>query len=169
MYRQLSTLVIGMVLASAVHAETITDLEREMDRRAAKCHELYPVKDQRPVTPRVQCLNQVIIDISAKADRSDGLNHASLIRAHVAVRLAIADHYDRGDMTFADYEAEIARVGYESHAAFIQADQNAALVGAAQRQAIGAGLQGFANAYTRPRPVSPSVTCTTWGNTTTCR
>lgn len=150
---------------------------RIRDTEMAECKRLYPgaKANVKPVTPATKCEIDANVKYAIAIDRSAGNPHLSSFKVLAARKLVAAERYDRGATTEAEYELETASAQAELDASIRKTDNQMAMVAAAQQQADAASSMAVAavvsSAVPPPQPIQPpprSVTCRTFGNTTTC-
>lgn len=129
------------------------------EEQKAECRRLYPDEHQKPISPRVNCMNDVVIG-AAKGDAN-----ADIVNVFAAKRMVVADKYDRGQLSAVEYDAEMASLVTDATTLAQQRENGAAVATAAATQAAIAQNQAIQSAF---RP-APTTTCQTFGNTTTCR
>lgn len=122
----------------------------------ADCERLYPDKYRKPTTPRIKCFNEANLKQTSRINP----NNVDLAKALAAEMLAIAEQYDAGRLTPAQYEAAKTRTFSDYTTRAMQRQNGVAMAEAAQQQAAAASMQAYG--ANRPR------TCNTWGNTVTC-
>lgn len=142
----------------------LAEADRTRAAEEAKCDQAHP--QPRPVTPRMQCTSTAYLNWL----ESTGNPNLTLFRASIAQRLVIAERYDKGQISEAEYNAEAAKLDLAADTAIRQRNESAAMVSAAQQQASAASGQA---ALARQKAISDAfrgnrTTCSTWGNTTTC-
>jgi hypothetical protein len=126
----------------------------------AECERLFPDRLRKPVTPRVKCFNEANLSYHMAYARSVGNPYLDLVRLMTAQMLLIAEKYDAGGLTEAQFE--VAKATAQSDYASKVADRKnaSAMVGAAQTQADAAQRRAIA--------ASMPVTCNRYGNSVTC-
>lgn len=134
-------------------------VSKMLEEQKAACRRLYPDEHQKPVSPRVKCMNDAV----ARATKDDP--NIDIANVFAAKRMVVADKYDKGQMSAVEYDAEMAVLASEATTSFQQRHNGAAIATAATTQAAIAQNQAIQSAF---RP-TPTVTCQTFGNTTTCR
>lgn len=166
-------LLMGCGLAH--QAQLNKDREEADARRAAgeaDCIKRYPDKHRKPVSPRVKCINDVMLAYFTAIQRTVGAVDLDLVNAHHAQRLVAAERYDTGKTSAVQFEAEVAKLVAEFRTEAASRRNSAAMASAAQQQAAAASQQAvlaqqkaISDAFQVPKP----VTCTTIGNSMTCR
>lgn len=154
----------------AQQAQIQKDADVAVARREAgfqDCDRRYPDKRKKPITPRMQCLNDVVIEYAVAADRSVGNPFMDLVKLRNARVLAAADKFDKGQTSVAQLEVELAESDAEYTNQVTIRTNNAAMAGAAQQQAAAASQQAMTSAIRAATPPRP-VACNTLGNSTTC-
>jgi hypothetical protein len=141
--------------------------QQTRDAATASCERSYPDKHRKPVTPRVKCFNEARLDYAQAHERSVGNPALDLEQLVSAQMLAIAERYDAGKLTVAQYEAEKAAAIANYSSAVLQRRQGAAMVRAAQDEAAAARQQAAAAAQQAINSSMPT-TCSRVGNTVTC-
>jgi hypothetical protein len=134
----------------------LEEANRAHEADIAACERQYPDKNRKPATPRVKCFGEANVRQATQTRNPD----ADLVRAMSAEMLVIAEQYDSGRLSEAQYEAAKAKTFSEYTSRAMQRQDNAAMASAAQQQAAAATVQAYG--ANRPR------TCNTWGNTVTC-
>lgn len=119
-----------------------------------------------PVTPYVRCVvsaERRFVEKNAPRDRD-------IHQLASAKRMVLAEHFDRGRISQAEYAAGMAEITVQMNAASSSRDQQQA----AQQQAASAALlqSGAATIAASKGPAPPPppalTRCTTYGNTTDC-
>jgi hypothetical protein len=142
------------------------NVQAEMEATAVRCEKQHPMdKDRKPMTPFMACF------MDAEVQYWTGKNE---FRRTVALQskaesLAIAEQYDAGKISRQRLQAELQLVGARSNEKIASAAaQHATLEQqqqAMRQQQSMALLAAGAKAMAPP----PTITCSTFGNTTTCR
>jgi len=152
----LLTSLFGSGLARQAEMQKASEEAKQvMQAEIAECERLYPNKTQRPVTPRVRCLTDAGMRY-AQAGVNFGNKNIDLDRLMRAKLLVVAEEYDAGKMTEAQFDLQKAQVVAEHNSAVAQRQNSAAMVDAARLQAIAA------------MDANSPKTCAGYGNTVTC-
>ena len=126
----------------------------------AECERLYPDRLRKPVTPRVKCFNEANLSYHTAYDRSVGNPYLDLARLMTAQMLFVAEKYDAGGLSEAQFEVAKATVQSDYASKVAERGNASAMVGAAQIQADAAQRRAIA--------ASMPVTCNRYGNSVTC-
>jgi hypothetical protein len=141
------------------------DYAAEFGRVANICDAKFPGdKLQKPITPRINCSLSGQVEIAASDPILSEVALANRVRM-----LDIAERYDAGKLSKERYEAEIALAEKDANkhlaslVSQVQSQQQAMAAADYQRRmsmiAAGAAMMS----------PPPSVTCRTFGNSTTCQ
>jgi hypothetical protein len=134
------------------HAQEIKDARELRERKSAECRKQFPDPYKKPAVSLISCF--------AAANQADAEAHdrirqppiADLVRATSAQILEIAERYDKGKLTQAQYEAEKSRAEADLNSRILQRSQGHAVAMAAEDQA-GSAAAIAANS-SRPRSCS---------------
>ena len=129
------------------------------DAELADCYRKYPDDVKRPVTPRVNCIWDARMKF-ARLGALHGYRHLDLEEVFRAKIFLLAEQYDSGNMSEAQYRLEKAQAESDFKSKVMQRENSAAMVAAAEEQATAASLATIS--------ASRPLTCSTYGNTTTC-
>lgn len=176
-YRPIGAALAISILAGCglAHEAALRDqskvLEQRLKSEIAECERLHPDPYRKPVTERVRCKNAAVLRLYEAAQKLDGSGQVDLVQLANARRLVAAERFDRGLTTKAQYDTEIAEIDVAHRTEFLARENNATMSAAAQQQAAAASQQAsiarqkaISDAFKPPR----SVSCTTYGNITTC-
>lgn len=148
--------------------------QAEADRAASECERLHPDKNRKPVTPRTQCFNDARLNYGLAMDRSIGNLNLDLFRLSNARMLVVAERFDSGKTTVAQFELEKAEAQANFNDQIAARHNSATIAAAAQQQAAAASQQATAaseqsinSAVTAATSTKP-VSCSRIGNTVTC-
>ena len=140
----LACMLLGCLPAAVSDAQKLRETEIE------ECHRLYP--NPRPVLPRMKCIGDALVKV-ARVAAQYGYKNLDLDELLRAKMVLLAERYDAGKMTEAEFQAEKAQIASTHETQVLQRQNSQAMVVAAQQQAAAA---------------SGPVSCTRVGNTTTC-
>jgi hypothetical protein len=130
-----------------------------METELNACRGLYPNENQRPVMPRMRCMTDAWIKFS-RAGQGLWTRHLDLDELLRAKALALAEEYDAGKLTEAQFVLQKAQAITDHNSQIAQRENSAKMVAAAQEQASAASMQAIAS--TAPR------TCAVVGNVVNC-
>lgn len=157
---------LGVFIAGCAGAQIQQQAQLASQVRAAaqaKCDRIFPEKYKRPVSPRIECLNQADLEFADAHQASTGNNpFYANTRVLLAKRSLAAQRYDAGKSTEAEYELEVATAATEFTKAVDDYQNNKAIVAAAQQQANAA--TSLAITASLPK----TQTCNVFGDTVTC-
>jgi len=148
----------GLVRQAEIRQE-LEVAKLQMDRDLAECARLYPDR-KPPVTPKMKCQAAAMDKRNAAIERSIG-NPQRDIRIYEKQKaqvLLAAERFDKGEISEAEFDLELANSNVESETQRLQRTNDAAAVQAAQGQAAAAWSAA------RPR----TTNCNTFGGSTHC-
>ncbi|MGO9460685.1 MAG: hypothetical protein ACLPWS_04030 [Rhodomicrobium sp.] len=144
-----SIALFGCGLARQAEMErSVEDAKKVMQAEIAECERLYPSKTQRPVTPRIRCMKDARTKLAEVALGLGDKNYDQHMLV-LAKLLVIAEQYDAGKLTEAQFELQKAQAIAEYNSVLAQR-QNDNMIATAAMVA------------------SMPKTCTGYGNTVTC-
>ena len=155
-------LIIAAVLSGCASQGTkyVQEANLVFEATIAQCKNMYPNRYEKPVTPRVSCLQDALTEYATKLALVDPRTPLDLQNVRSAKIKLSAERFDSGAITRAEYDLIVATADSEYNSASASRNNSAIIANAAQTQARAAQAQAAA----AQRPVS----CTTIGNTTTC-
>jgi hypothetical protein len=145
--------IIGLG-ACAIDNSKFIEAKNDRDADIATCKKTYPDKHTKPVTPRVRCFNEANTRFSSRGDPN-----FDLMNAMAAQMLVVAERYDAGHVSDAQYDADRANVFADYRTKVLRRKTDAKIANAAQDQADAAWQA------TLPK----TTTCTQNLDTITCR
>ncbi len=146
--------------------QAVGEAAAKRDAARAECVRLYPDANKRPVTPRVKCFNAASYAFHSATDRIGGRPSRDISRTHNARRLVASERYDKGELSLAEYELEMANSTTASISQLTERHNADAAVRAAQSQAAAARRQATAATLSATRPTTTN--CNTFGGTVRC-
>ena len=162
--------LVGMLSGCGLANQVASQQEwKRFELAIQECDRQFPHKTQRPVMPRVRCLDGAWEAHAMQAAPRD----RDLLKRFMASRLILAERYDRGDLTEAQFIAGINVAQADMIEMVSQRDAVAHEQTRAAIAAVGQGLREWGNSQSPPpvyRPIStPTRTeCRTIGNSTEC-
>jgi len=167
----LSLMAILAGCASAAHSE-LEEANAAAARLGAACNQKFPDPHKKPTVARQQCLNEAYRPAEIARSRILGPGSYDLANLSMARLVVIAEKYDRGEITAAQYDQARAEA-QAAYSAELQSRQIATMMAdAAQRQAAAAQQNAMWQAYgaaVKATVPPPTVTCDKFGSTITCR
>jgi hypothetical protein len=152
-------------VASVQPISPARNVEAEMEATAKRCEERHPNKaSKKPITPFMACFMDA--DIEYWSGRN-AMRHNMAIQAK-AETVAVTDQYDAGKMSRERLQAELQLVAArQSERLALAAQQYADL----ERQQLEADRQRSMALFAAGARIMspPTISCSTFGNTTTCR
>lgn len=152
-------------VASVQPVAPTRNVEAEMEATIKKCEERHPNKaSKKPITPFMACFMDA--DIEYWSGRNS-IRHNMAIQSK-AETIAVTDEYDAGKISRERLQAELQLVAArQSERLAAAAQQYAAL----ERQQWEADRQRSMALFAAGARIMspPSISCSTFGNTTTCR
>jgi hypothetical protein len=127
----------------------LQEAQKTYETQVAACERMYPERHRKPTLPRVKCFNEANMKL-AEQDRD-----IDLVRVMTTQMLVLAERFDAGRLTEAQFEAEKAAVFADYRTRVLQREDSATIADASRQQAIAASM---------PR----TTTCNRFGNTVTC-
>jgi hypothetical protein len=149
----------GCVSQAGNDTARLREISALSDSEIQECKRLYPDPNARPVSPRVKCIGDATVR-AARAAAKIGYKNVDLDELASAQMILLAEQFDAGKMTEAEYDVEQAKIISARRTQSLQRQNSQAMVSAAQAQASAASAQAIA--------ASKPVNCTTIGSTTTC-
>ena len=123
--------LLGCGYAAHVEAEATKTAKAEVD----ECTRLYPNEAQRPVTPRANCIWDARIK-AARVVAEHGYRHLDLEELLRAKILLLAEQYDAGKMTEAQYRLQKAEAVTDYKSELMKRNNGAAIAAAASSPVI---------------------------------
>lgn len=157
MARFLWMLITGTLAGCGLAIEArLQEAQKLYEAQVAQCERLYPDRHRKPTQPRVSCFNNANMKLAEHDPDID------LTRAMTTQMLVLAERFDAGRSTPAQFEAEKAAVFADYRTRVMQRQNSTAMANAAADQAAAARQQAIA--ATMPK----TTTCNRFGNTVTC-
>jgi hypothetical protein len=150
-------ILVATILCAGCGLAHEAQLERMLSEKKATCQNLFPDPHLKPASQRVKCMNDAVIDVAM------GDPNADLLRTLAARRLVVAERYDGGQLTAAEFDAEMAALESDANTSAQERQNSSIQANAAATQAALAQSRAVQSAF------HPTTTCQTFGNTTTCR
>ena len=144
------------------------DAQTKRDAAFAACREQFPNK----ATDRAKCVSAADLEYHFAMQRSVGHPGIDLIQLSHARQIALAEQYDAGKITKAEYNAKSAEIIAETNSLLQARLNNAAVASAAQQQAIAARQQAALQTMTAGAAIMSgglSTASTPMPTTTSCR
>ncbi len=135
------------------------EASRAAEAEIGECVRLYPNQTQRPVTPRVKCIWDARMKY-ARAGLEHGYHNADLDELAQARVLLLAQSYDAGQITEAQYHVQLAETMVNHNTQAMHRNNGAAMAAAAQQEAEAATSMALS--------ASKPVTCTRTSSVATC-
>jgi len=136
----------------------------------AACERSYPDHYRKPVMPRMRCLRDAAMRFQASMDQLGLGRDTDLTRAMTSHLVAVAEQYDAGRLSQAQFDAEMAATLADYNSRRLARQNSAHMVTAARAQASAAERQASAaeDLVAAARMPSTTVTCMRVGNMVTC-
>jgi len=101
--------------ASAQHTQNMQELDAaklQAERDRAECNRLHPAP---PVTPGIKCQAAANYKYLAVKERLLGNAHRDIDEKHIAQALLAAERFDKGELSRAEYQLELANSNVEAN------------------------------------------------------
>jgi hypothetical protein len=158
----IATLVLGGCQAAQQRSVNAA-IKEQVDEAAQDCRQKRLNGELKTFVASVQCSNPRII----AAYQNANYPNMDLVELVTASRLAGAEKIDRGEITEAEFQLQLAELGTRVASEEERRRANHQAAAAQTLQAQAAMLQGL-SAFQVTNP-SPGITCTTFDNVTNCR
>ncbi len=165
------TVLIVLMLAGCASSQIqkAQDAARlQLGRDWAECDSLYPDKNRKPVTPRIKCQAAANGKLAAAWKRATGNAPSDMVihEKNVAQALLAAERFDKGEISAAEYNLEIANSNLEAENQRFHRKAVAAKVDAARQEAAASTSAAIRAATQVRRPTTTN--CNTFGSTVNC-
>jgi len=158
--------ILGMIATALLlggcgpsHQELLrAEVQKVHDTDMVRCTEQHPDRFRKPATLRVKCVNDANIKLATDG-RDPNIDLVQTLAAHM---LAVAERYDDGKLTKAQFDAERTAAFSDFRTRMLQRENSATIADAATRTAAAAQQQAITSSIPR------TVTCNRFGNTVTC-
>lgn len=154
----------GIAQHAQIHQEA-NDAASRRDASIAACKQQFPDKAAK----RIKCSNAAELDYFLAMERSVGHPGIDLVHLMHAKRLELAEQYDAGKLTEAQYKVAVAQVATDINSQLQARMNNAAVANAAQRQAIAAQQQASAQTMAAGAAIMTGSGSAPAHSTTSCR
>lgn len=123
-------ILLAVVLAGCGPSKLQLEAQEGYETAIAACERSYPHRHRKPVVPRVKCFNEANLNLAARGDPN-----IDLVTAMTAQMLVLAERFDAGRFSEAEFESEKAVVFANFRSQLLQRQHNATVAHAAQQVA----------------------------------